>query len=107
MTDLTAEMMTVEVAYAEAQCQQLAEIRLPIGATVADALAASTLAARFPELDVATGEVGVWGKIVSRATALQHGDRVELYRELMIDPREARRLLAESGRTMSQGQSAD
>ena len=65
------------------------ELRLPDGATLADALRASGLLERHPEL--AGGRVGVWGKLRAPEDLLRDGDRVELYRPLQVDPKEARR----------------
>jgi putative ubiquitin-RnfH superfamily antitoxin RatB of RatAB toxin-antitoxin module len=66
-------------------------LSLPAGATVADALQAAGLAQRHGAAVEALA-VGVWGRVVERGTALRHGDRVELYRPLTVDPKEARRL---------------
>lgn len=97
--DETGEI-EVEVAYALPNSQVLIRLRLPAGSVVADAIAAAALARRFPDHDLATAAVGIWGHVVSRADRLRDGDRVEAYRPLKIDPREARRRLAESGHTM-------
>ena len=67
------------------------ELRLPCGATVADALRESGMQARHPEHDVAALPVGVWGSFCDRADLLRDRDRVELYRPLLVDPKEARR----------------
>jgi putative ubiquitin-RnfH superfamily antitoxin RatB of RatAB toxin-antitoxin module len=85
-------MIRVTVAYSPAPREvELTELALPAGATVHDALAASGLAARHPGLDLAALKAGVWGKVEPRDTPLADGDRVELYRPLQVDPKEARR----------------
>jgi putative ubiquitin-RnfH superfamily antitoxin RatB of RatAB toxin-antitoxin module len=66
-------------------------LTLPPGATVADALAASALAARHPGLVLAAHRVGVWGHVHPPTRPLRDGDRVEVYRPLIVDPKEARR----------------
>jgi putative ubiquitin-RnfH superfamily antitoxin RatB of RatAB toxin-antitoxin module len=66
------------------------ELRLPTGARLRDAVAASALAVRHPEVDVA--RAGIWGSLKKPDTVLRDGDRVELYRPLQVDPKEARRL---------------
>ena len=91
----------VEVVFALAERQDLKAITLPEGATVADAIAASMLAKSFPEQNFDSLSVGVWGHTVTREHVLTDGDRVEIYRDLEIDPREARRQLALLGRTMA------
>ena len=92
--------MQIEVVYALPDRQALIRLELPAGATVAEAVAASGLAERFPQAAIETCRTGIWGKIVERDHLLADGDRVELYRPLEIDPREARRRLAEKGRSM-------
>lgn len=91
----------VEVVFALADKQQLTAVTLPDGATVSDAIAASLVAQIFPEQDLDVLDVGVWGRSVTREHVLADGDRVEIYRALALDPREARRQLALTGRTMS------
>lgn len=74
--------LRVEVVDARRGKAEVAEVRLPVGATVRDALTASGLAG---------DQVGIFGKRVTLDTRLADGDRVELYRPLKIDPKEARR----------------
>jgi putative ubiquitin-RnfH superfamily antitoxin RatB of RatAB toxin-antitoxin module len=85
-----ADTLKIEVAYAESGRQFLRRITLPSGATVADAIAASGLEAEFA-IDVSNLAAGVWSKAVARDTPLNDGDRVEIYRPLIADPKEARR----------------
>lgn len=82
----------VLVAYAPAP-RQVCEIalRLPAGSTVAQALHASGLAERHPELDLLQAPLGVWGRKVTRDQMLREHDRVEVYRGLRVDPKVARR----------------
>ncbi len=84
----------MEVAYAEPERQFLRRVELPAGATVADALRASGVEAELA-VDAGQLDVGVWSRPVRRDRALQDGERVELYRPLRIDPKEARRRRAE------------
>jgi len=70
---------------------------MPPGSTVADALEVSKIGAAFPDADIAHMPTGIWGRPVERDQTLADGDRVEVYRELEIDPMESRRLRA-SGR---------
>ncbi len=92
--------LKVEVVFALSEKQCLVALSLPSGATVADAIAASSLAQSFPGENLDPLEVGIWGRVVTRDTVLSDGDRVEIYRTLEQDPREARRQLALVGRTM-------
>jgi len=74
------------------------ELTLPAGATVADALAASGYAQAFPGQDPLAGGVGIFGRLASPQDALADGDRVEIYRGLVFDPKESRRRRAEHRR---------
>ncbi len=84
------ETIRVEVVYAEAQLQFLREIELAAGSTVEDAVRASGISALVPAAS-APAAFGVFGSIVAPDFVLRDGDRVELYRRLKIDPKEARR----------------
>lgn len=68
------------------------ELELPEGSTVADAVQASGLLQRHPGIDFAVQRIGVWGRQCRADDALREGDRVEVYRTLEVDPKEARRL---------------
>lgn len=88
-----AEMdIDVLVAYAPA-ARQVCELRLrlPAGATLAQALQASGLATMDPELDLEHASVGIWGRKAARDQVLRDQDRVEIYRPLRVDPKVARR----------------
>ncbi len=79
----------VEVVYAIPGAHDAVSLRLPEGATAADALRASGLASRHPGVDMAV--IGLFGRRVAPETRLADGDRVEIYRPLAMDPKEARR----------------
>lgn len=66
-------------------------LQLPAGASVRAALEASGLAGRFPELDLRSAPVGVWGRKATLERSLRDQDRVEVYRPLRVDPKVARR----------------
>ncbi len=83
----------VEVAFVDAQVEFLREVVLPASATIEDALLASRVREASSDAASAT-KFGIWGKVVESTQALRDGDRVELYRPLKIDPKEARRLRA-------------
>lgn len=100
---MTGSTIDVEVVFALPERQALIEVSLPGGASVADAIEASGVRREFPDLELDACDVGVWGRIVKRNRTLRQGDRVEIYRPLQIDPKEARRQLATMGRTMKDG----
>ena len=82
--------ITVEVVYADAQQQLVRRIDIAAGASVADAIRASAILDALPGFEPA--RLGIFGRIVQATHALRDGDRIELYRPLKIDPKQARRL---------------
>jgi len=92
--------LRVEVVYALPMRQVLVPLEVEAGTTVQQAIERSAIADRFPGEDLAACTVGVWGHPVARQRAVRDGDRIEIYRELVIDPRRARRRLARVGKTM-------
>jgi len=93
-----AEQITVEVVFAGPERQKLVTVRLEQGASVADALAASRLEKDFRDAGIDSLQTGIWGRLADRGDELRDGDRVEVYRQLVRDPREARRELARAQR---------
>ena len=89
-------MIPVEVVYAAVDRQELMALDMPVGTTVRAAAIASGMAERFPELDLTHCPLGIFGKLVAdpEQRALEAGDRVEIYRPLLADPKEVRRLRA-------------
>ncbi len=83
--------MQIDVVYARAESQSLVTLDLDEGATVGLALEAVAPHPRFEGLDLAAATVGLHGVLVDRRRVLRQGDRVELYRPLEMDPKEARR----------------
>lgn len=83
--------MKIEVAYAKPDIQLVLDLELPDGATAEQAIRASGMLARFPEIDLAVNAVGIFGKTCALDQPLKPGDRVEIYRPLPADPKEARR----------------
>ena len=91
--------LRVSVAYSPRAGEvDLVELSLASGATVFDALRASGLLERHPAIQLSDQKVGVWGKLAAIDSPLRDGDRVELYRPLQVDPKEARRLRYRSHR---------
>ena len=94
------DTISVEVVAGLPERQILVELELPSGASVGDAIERSRILRRFPAISRGDVRFGVWGKVVATDHILKTGDRVEVYRPLAIDPREARRKLARVGKTM-------
>ena len=89
-----AETIEVEVAYAQPDVQVVVSVRVPAGATAREAVERSGLARRFPAIEACEHGIGIFGEPVSPATPLAAGDRVEIYRPLAVDAKQARRLRA-------------
>jgi len=85
-------VINVEVAYATPKQQVILTVSVLPNATIEEAIQASGILQQFPEIDLNQTKVGIFGKKASLLTRLSPGDRVELYRSLTIDPKEARRL---------------
>lgn len=90
--------MKIQVVYAKPDQQSIVELDVPDGTTVFEAAVQSGLATQFPDIDLDTIPMGIFGVRVKTATTtiLHPGDRVELYRSLLVDPKESRRTRAES-----------
>ena len=86
-----ADGISVEVVLATLELQVLLALRVRKEASVAEVIATSGIASHFPDLPLDDMAAGIWGKAVSRDSKVREGDRVELYRPLLTDPREARR----------------
>lgn len=86
--------MIVEVAYAKPEIQLILKLEIDPGASAEAAIRASGMLGRFPEIDLAHNPVGIFGKPCPLDHPLRPGDRVEIYRPLLADPKQARRLRA-------------
>ena len=83
-------LLNVEVAYSPgAGAVERVALRLPAGSTLQQAIERSGLAAKHPE--IAQSPAGIWGRVQPGDTPLRDRDRVEIYRPLLVDPKEARR----------------
>jgi hypothetical protein len=86
-----SELLQVEVVFADEAGVFKKPLRIEPGATVADAVRVSGIAADLGVSGIDPARIGVFGRVVSSTTPLRDGDRVEIYRPLKIDPKEARR----------------
>jgi putative ubiquitin-RnfH superfamily antitoxin RatB of RatAB toxin-antitoxin module len=96
-------MIHIEVVYALREVQALIALELEDGATARQAVERSGLVARFPDIDPARMRVGIFGRVMEADTVLRDGDRVEIYRPLEADPKEARRARAGPRRPRQRG----
>lgn len=90
-------MITVEVAYALAHKQKIVQVQVPEGTHAREAVLRSGLDNEFTGLDLAQSPLGIFGKGIARPDEhiLTEGERVEIYRPLLADPKEVRRQRAE------------
>jgi uncharacterized protein len=82
--------LSIEVCYALPDAQTLLAVTLPAGATLEQAIVASGVLQRHPEIDLTKQKVGVFGKLKPLDAVLADRDRVEIYRPLIVDPKTAR-----------------
>ncbi|CTV97351.1 RnfH family protein [Escherichia albertii] len=87
--------ITVEVAYALPERQYLQRVKLQEGATVEEAIRASGLLELRTDIDLAKNKVGIYSRPAKLSDIVHDGDRVEIYRPLIADPKELRRQRAE------------
>ena len=85
------DLIDVEVVYAKPEQQAVIALKMAGTATVEQAIKTSGILDRFPEIDLATNKVGIYAKTCVLDQILKQGDRVEIYRPLLHDPKEARR----------------
>jgi uncharacterized protein len=94
-SDSGADMITVEVVYALPEQQQLIALQVPVGTTALGAVRLSGIAGLFAGIDIEQTPMGIFGKSVDAAShVLAAGERVEIYRPLLIDPKESRKARA-------------
>jgi putative ubiquitin-RnfH superfamily antitoxin RatB of RatAB toxin-antitoxin module len=98
-----AETLTVEVAYALPQRQLILALQVVPGTTAEQAIHASGILGQFPDIDLDNNKVGIFGKPCKLTDTLHDGDRVEIYRSLIADPKEIRKQRAAKGKEMKKG----
>lgn len=98
-----SELMTVEVAYARPDRQLIVPLQVMPGTTAEQAIRQSGILEVFPEIDLETSKIGVFAKLSKKDTELKAGDRVEIYRPLIADPKEVRRKREAEGKRMKKG----
>ena len=93
-----SDKIHVQVAYALPERQDIVTMELAAGATAQQAVEASGLLQKYPDIDLAKNKLGVFSKLVKADQVLRDRDRVEIYRGLTFDPKESRRRRAEHRR---------
>ncbi|MDT4329648.1 RnfH family protein [Methylomonas sp. MED-D] len=83
--------MNVGVCYAQADRQIWMRLEVPEGSTIAEAIELSGVLSQYPEIDLETQKVGIFGKLAKLDTVVKEGDRVEIYRKITADPNQVQR----------------
>lgn len=99
------ERILVEVAFAREDEQAILPVEGGEGLTAGEAIERSGILKRFPEIDLLFNKIGVFGKVAKPDQILRPGDRVEIYRPLIADPKAARKKRAAEGKSMRRGAS--
>ena len=95
---MAVNLIHVEVAYGLPARQVVVGVQVAAGASLRDAIAASGLTQEFPDIDLNVNAVGVFGHVRELDDPLRAGDRVEIYRPLLADPKEGRRARAKASK---------
>jgi putative ubiquitin-RnfH superfamily antitoxin RatB of RatAB toxin-antitoxin module len=98
-----AEPITVEVAYARPEEQRIVSLEVMPGTTLRQAIEQSGILEHFSDIDPANAKVGIFGKLKKLDETLRAGDRVEIYRPLIADPKQVRKQRAAAGKAMKKG----
>ena len=93
----------IEVAYALPQKQIIIPIKVKAGVTAQEAIKASGIIKKFPEIDLNINQIGIFGKLTQLDHVMRERDRIEIYRPLIADPKEIRRQRAAEGKVMKKG----
>ncbi|MDR2882127.1 MAG: RnfH family protein [Azoarcus sp.] len=101
---MNSEFIEIEVVYALPHYQDVVMVKLPEGATAREAVEASGLLLKYPEIELdERNRLGIYNKLARSDTVLREHDRVEIYRPLIADPKAVRKLRAEEGKAMKRG----
>lgn len=92
---MTEKQFSIEVVYALPDKQSLLEVVVEEGTSVEQAIQKSGILKRFPDIDLQKNKVGIWNRACKLADKPRDGDRIEIYRPLIADPKEVRRRRAE------------
>lgn len=99
----TGEKITVEVVYALPDEQTLLAFEIDQGATAKDVITQSGVLRQYPDIDLATQKIGLFGKVVKLDHQVREKDRIEIYRPLIADPKDVRKKKADEGKVLKKG----
>jgi putative ubiquitin-RnfH superfamily antitoxin RatB of RatAB toxin-antitoxin module len=100
---IVSEKIQIEVAYALPQEQVIITLAVAKETSIEEAIKASKIIQKYPDIDLKKQKVGIFSKAKKLNQTLQAGDRIEIYRPLIADPKEARKKRAAEGKKMTKG----
>ena len=83
--------MNIGVCYAEAERQLWLRLEVPDESTIQEAIELSGVLKQYPQIDLTTQKVGVFGKLAKLEAPIKEGDRIEIYRKITADPQQVQR----------------
>jgi len=95
---MTDKQINIEVVFALPSKQSIMNLVIEQGTTVEQAIEASGIKRKFPEIDLSINKVGIWNRTCKLTDVPKEGDRIEIYRPLVADPKEIRRRRAEKAK---------
>jgi putative ubiquitin-RnfH superfamily antitoxin RatB of RatAB toxin-antitoxin module len=98
MESHSVDKIAVEVVFATVQRQVLLNLTVNAGSTVEQVIQQSSILRMFSEIDLAVNKVGIWSRTVKLSDVVQDGDRVEIYRPLIADPKDMRKRRADKAK---------
>ncbi len=104
---MSNKTIEIKVAYAEPDEQRILVCQIKLGTQVREVLNQSGIGHVFPEIDLDSCDIGVFGKAIKADYELEEGDRIEIYRPLIADPKEIRRQRAAQGLKTKKGGGAE
>ncbi len=103
MSESEINLINVEVAYATPDRQVILSIEVEADCTIEEAVKKSGVLEQFQEIDLDKNRLGLFGKLAKKTAELKSGDRIEIYRPLIADPKEVRRKREAEGKKMKKG----
>lgn len=97
---MTEQTISIEIAYALPERQRIIELDVAVGTRVYEAVKQSDILSMFPDIDLETAKMGIFGKAVkAESHVVEAGDRIEVYRPLLIDPKASRKARADKAKS--------
>ncbi len=97
-TETNTDLLHIEVVYGVPDKQKILAISVPQKTTIKEAIIASGIMTLFDDIDLTKNKVGIWNKVAKLDDILEEGDRIEIYRPLLADPKEVRKRRAEKAK---------